>query len=40
MAHQWMDTKGQGEFFAQLSREAGAQCGQPLVFTPSPVVPE
>jgi CyaY protein len=37
---QWLDTKGQGEFFALLSREAGAQSGQSLAFTPSPVVPE
>lgn len=32
---QWMDTKGAGEFFAHLSREATAQSGQPLVFTPA-----
>jgi CyaY protein len=37
---QWMDTKGQGEFFQHLSREAAAQCGQPLVFKPLPVVPK
>ncbi|PRD66890.1 iron donor protein CyaY [Malikia granosa] len=30
---QWQDTKGQGEFFAHLSREASAQAGQPLVFS-------
>lgn len=36
----WMDTKGQGEFFQHLSREAGLQCGQPLVFAALPVVPE
>lgn len=29
---QWMDTKGQGEFFASLSRYASAQAGCPLVF--------
>lgn len=29
---QWMDTKGQGEFFAGLSRFASAQAGCPLVF--------
>ncbi len=29
----WMDTKGAGEFFAHLSREASAQSGQPLVFS-------
>jgi CyaY protein len=28
----WMDTKGQGEFFASLSRYASEQAGQPLVF--------
>jgi CyaY protein len=28
----WMDTKGSGEFFAHLSREASAQSGQTLVF--------
>jgi CyaY protein len=28
----WMDTKGAGEFFAHLSREASAQSGMPLVF--------
>ncbi len=37
---QWTDTKGQGEFFQLLSREAAAQCGQPLVFRLLPVVPE
>jgi len=31
----WMDTKGAGEFFAHLSREATAQSGQPLVFSPA-----
>lgn len=30
---QWMDTKGQGEFFASLSRYASEQAGCPLVFT-------
>lgn len=30
---QWQDTKGAGEFFAHLSREASAQAGQPLVFS-------
>ena len=30
---QWQDTKGQGEFFAHLTREASAQAGQPLVFS-------
>ena len=29
----WMDTKGQGEFFAHLSRYAGEQAGQPLRFS-------
>lgn len=29
---QWLDTKGAGEFFACLSREASAQAGQSLVF--------
>ncbi len=28
----WMDTKGQGEFFAQLSQDATAQGRQALVF--------
>lgn len=28
----WMDTKGQGEFFASLSRYASEQSGQALVF--------
>jgi CyaY protein len=28
----WMDTKGSGEFFANLTRYAGEQAGQPLVF--------
>jgi CyaY protein len=30
----WMDTKGQGEFFESLSRDATAQAGMPLVFRP------
>jgi CyaY protein len=29
----WMDTKGQGEFFANLSRYASEQSGLPLVFS-------
>jgi CyaY protein len=29
----WMDTKGQGEFWAQLSQDASAQAGLPLVFS-------
>jgi len=29
---QWMDTKGQGEFFAMLSRSASEQAGQTLIF--------
>ena len=28
----WMDTKGQGEFFAHLSAHASEQAGCPLVF--------
>ena len=31
---QWADTKGQGEFFARLSADAGAQAGTPLAFAP------
>ena len=31
-SEQWTDTKGQGEFFADLSRYASEQAGQPLVF--------
>lgn len=31
---QWLDSKGQGEFFASLSRNASAQAGCALVFTP------
>lgn len=30
---QWMDTKGQGEFFGCLSRYASEQAGQPLDFS-------
>ena len=30
---QWMDTKGQGEFFTNLSRFASEQAGCPLNFT-------
>lgn len=29
----WVDTKGQGELFAQLTRCASEQAGQPLVFS-------
>ena len=29
---QWQDTKGQGEFFAALTRNATAQAGCPLIF--------
>ena len=28
----WVDTKGQGEFFATLSRLGGEQAGQPVAF--------
>lgn len=31
---QWTDTKGQGEFFENLSRYASEQAGCPLVFGP------
>jgi CyaY protein len=31
---QWLDTKGQGEFFANLSRFASEQAGCPLLFLP------
>ncbi len=31
---QWIDTKGRGEFFQDLSRHASAQAGQPLTFSP------
>lgn len=30
---QWLDTKDEREFFANLSRYASEQAGQPLVFT-------
>ena len=33
-AGQWMDTKGAGEFFAHLSRDASAQSGLALLFSP------
>lgn len=29
---QWVDTKGQGELFERLSRDASAQAGQSLAF--------
>lgn len=32
---QWTDTKGQGEFFASLSRYASEQSGLPLAFASS-----
>ncbi|MEX1168151.1 MAG: iron donor protein CyaY [Hydrogenophaga sp.] len=32
---QWMDTKGQGEFFAQVTECATAQSGQKLTFISS-----
>ena len=28
----WQDTKGAGEFFAQLNADASAQAGEPLAF--------
>ncbi len=31
----WIDTKTGEELFGNLSREAGAQAGQPLLFTPA-----
>ncbi len=31
---QWQDTKGQGEFFTQLSADASVQSGVDLHFTP------
>ena len=31
---QWIDTKGQGEFFASLTRDASAQSGLALEFKP------
>ena len=30
---QWMDTKGNGEFFANLSKYASEQAGTPLAFS-------
>jgi CyaY protein len=33
MDGQWLDTKGAGEFFADLSRYASEQAGQPLRFS-------
>jgi CyaY protein len=30
----WMDTKGDGEFFAALSRNASLQAGRALQFAP------
>ncbi len=32
-SEKWMDTKGQGEFFLQLSKAASAQSGQALQFS-------
>ena len=32
-SEKWMDTKGQGEFFLQLSRDASVQSGQALQFS-------
>lgn len=32
----WMDTKGDGEFFAGLTRHASAQAGEPLDFGSDP----
>lgn len=32
----WMDTKGQGEFFARLSSDATTQSGMDLSFAPLP----
>ena len=32
--HQWMDSKGQGEFWQSLSRYASEQAGQSLTFKP------
>ena len=31
-SNKWTDTKGQGEFFLQLSKDASAQSGQALQF--------
>jgi len=33
----WLDTKGQGEFWTQLSKDACAQSGLSLLFKSSPV---
>jgi CyaY protein len=33
-SNKWMDTKGQGEFFSNLSRYASEQSGVPLSFSP------
>lgn len=33
-SNQWLDTKGQGEFFASLTRDASAQSGLALEFKP------
>ena len=33
-SNQWSDTKGQGEFFASLTRDASAQSGLALEFKP------
>ena len=30
---QWQDSKGQGEFFEALSRNASLQAGRPMLFT-------
>jgi len=35
VAGAWQDTKGQGEFFANLSRYASEQAGVPLAFNPA-----
>lgn len=32
---QWLDSKGQGEFFTSLSEFASEQAGIPLAFTPA-----
>lgn len=32
---EWLDTKGQGEFFAALSTNASQQAGMELLFTPA-----
>ena len=33
-AGRWVDTKGQGEFFARLTQDASVQSGLSLVFSP------